>query len=427
MSLFRQVALDKVSNPDQLDRSLQIVRPLHWLGIWTLVLVLIGGFVWSILSTAPVTVQGQGLLLSTAGVVALSARSEGQVEAVLAKTGERIETGQPLVRLQRFAVLDAITAKKAELRGAQNTLTERMASYDQYLAMQAGLKATRRESIEVQLEQLKNQHQLQSKRIKDMKALLEKGFTSATAFNDEEIKLSDLENRIAKLHSDRIDLDVQQKGEDLRRQQEIRDAELRADILKNELANIEQDYERNRVLLAPVAATIAEFTVNPSDLVTTGQVLVRLMPDQTDKPDDRHQTGLHAIVFIPNKDAKKVHKDMIAHVMPSTTRLQKDGFILAKVTDIAPMASSREGILRRFNSPTLVDSLLQLGAPFEVEMDLDDNPNAPSGYLWSSGRGPDIRLESGTFITAEVVVERKRIISLALPSFDYIFRWLGIQ
>jgi HlyD family secretion protein len=425
--LFRQVALDKISNPDQLDRSLQIVRPLHWLGIWTLSLIILGGFAWSLISTAPVTVQGQGLLLSTAGVMALSARSEGQVEAVLAKIGSRVEAGQSLVRLQRFAVMDAIAAKQAQLEGAQNQLRERIASYEQYQQMQGGLKQTKRESIDVQLEQLKNQRQIQTKRIKDMEALLTKGFTTSNKLNDEELQLSDIENRIARLGSDRIDLEVQQKGEDLRHQQEIREAELRADILRHELLNMEQDYERNRILVSPVAATLAEFTVNPGDLVSTGQVLARILPDQDTDPEAHHEASLHAIIFVPNKDGKRIRPGMAAQVMPSTTRLQKDGFMLARVVDIAPIASSREAIMRRLNSPTLVESLLQLGAPFEIELDLELDPKAPSGYRWSSGKGPNISIETGTFTTAEVVVERKRIISLALPSFDYIFRWLGVQ
>jgi len=68
--------------------------------------------------------------------------------------------------------------------------------------------------------------------------------------------------------------------------------------------------------------------------------------------------------------------------------------------------------------------LLKSGAPFEVEIGLETDPASPSGYLWSSGRGPDISIDVGTMASADVVVGKRRVISLALPVFDHIFRWL---
>jgi HlyD family secretion protein len=71
----------------------------------------------------------------------------------------------------------------------------------------------------------------------------------------------------------------------------------------------------------------------------------------------------------------------------------------------------------------LVDKILGAGPPLEVELELEPDPDAPSGYAWSSGRGPDLSIQPGTLTRTQVVVGRTHLISLAFPAFDYVFGW----
>lgn len=71
--LFRPQALAKVSDPDQLDQALRIIRPQHLLGFGVVAAVMIAGLIWSVISTAPVKVGGPGVLLSPAGVASVTA------------------------------------------------------------------------------------------------------------------------------------------------------------------------------------------------------------------------------------------------------------------------------------------------------------------------------------------------------------------
>ena len=52
--LFRPQALAKVTDPDQLDQSLRLVRPCHLLGFGVVAVVLGAGLAWSLIATAPV-------------------------------------------------------------------------------------------------------------------------------------------------------------------------------------------------------------------------------------------------------------------------------------------------------------------------------------------------------------------------------------
>jgi len=421
--LFRQAALDRISNPDQLDQVLRVVRPLHGVGIVAAVILVLGGFIWSILSTAPVSVRGQGIILSAEGVAVVSSLSEGRIERMLVEPGELVRAGQIVALLQRSASLDDLMAKRAELEGARNLLQLRQSDYDQYQRMQSELMDAKRLALEEQYGKLREQLAVLQERRRNLRALLARGFTTSSRLNEADTQTVELENRIADLRNERVGLLVSQRAEEAQKTQEIHEAGLRVQALERELGNMERDYERRRSLTAPAAAIVVELNADVGDMVNIGQVVMRLLPADSvgGVPE------LRAIVFVPNQDGKKIKPGMSAHIMPSTVKPQKDGFIRGTVLNVAHIPSSREGIMRRLKNATLVESLLSSGAPFEVELELETDPSSRSGYRWSSGKGPDISIDVGTIAAADMVVERRRVISLALPVFDYVFRWLGVQ
>lgn len=428
-SLFRRAALDKISSPEQLDRALQVVRPQHILAIAIVILIVLGGFTWSVFSTAPVTVKGHGILLSTEGVAVVSSPSDGRLERIFVQPDETVLAGQVVGLLHKASSLDSINAKQAELDGARDLLLAKRDAYEHYRAMQNDLLDTKRQALTEQIKKLQSQLEAQADRRDDLKDLLARGFTTSNRLEELEIRIAELESRISKLRNERVELIVGQQREEQQKLQEIQEADLRVQVLAHELNNMQRDYERSRSLTAPVDGTVVDFNINSGDQVSTGQVVMRLLPVKTRKRDqyEIENLALRAIIFVPNNDGKKIRPGMLAHIMPSTVKLQKDGFIRGRVLSVARIPSSREGMMRRLKNATQVDTLLRTGAPFEVELELDPDPTSPNGFRWSSGRGPDISIDAGTIAAAEVVIGRQRVISLALPAFDYVFRWLGVQ
>ncbi|MGB7479065.1 MAG: hypothetical protein WA924_01940 [Burkholderiaceae bacterium] len=132
--------------------------------------------------------------------------------------------------------------------------------------------------------------------------------------------------------------------------------------------------------------------------------------------------AVRAIMFVPNNEGRQVRAGMRAQVMPSTIRLQKDGFILGTVVKAARSPSRREALMRRLDNAVLADELMRSGASVEIEVELEADPSTPSGYRWSSGTGPDVGIDAGTLARASVVVGERRVIGLVLPVFDRVSR-----
>jgi len=138
---------------------------------------------------------------------------------------------------------------------------------------------------------------------------------------------------------------------------------------------------------------------------------------------DAGEVRLTAIAYLPGAEGKKVKANMSARVAPSTVKVELEGYVLGRVIRVAELPASREGLLRRLKNTVLVEEILKAGAPFEIEVDLQRDATTPRGYAWTSGEGPDIRIEPGTLARTEVVVERIHIISLIFPAMDYVFGW----
>ncbi len=416
--LFRQEALDKISDPDQLDQTLQLVQPRHVLGVGVGILVIVGGLVWSILSTAPEKVNGHGVLLSPAGVANVTTPGTGRIERLLVSPGQHVKQGQAVAEISRPELRDELEAARTEAEEAHHQLQAMAETFAVQEALQSDLQKEMRAALETRVASLQEQRQTLIKRREGGVALRRKGFISEFKLYETETQLAEVANELAKVRNRITELAVEharQKGD---RQQQLAQAELLVNNLVRKAEKLEHKYNRKRVAVAPSDGRVVEISVDPSDPVEQGQPIMRLLSS-----DGAGDTTLSAVVFVPDTEGKRVRPGMAAQVAPSTVKVEKDGFILGQVVRVAELPSSRESMLRRLKNALLVDKILEDGPPFEVEIKLARDPSTPSGYAWSSGMGPGISVEVGTVAETGVVVDRTPILSLVFPAFDHVIGW----
>jgi NHLM bacteriocin system secretion protein len=417
MMIFRPQALEKVSDPDQLDQTLAIVRPRHVLAIGVVTAIVLAGLVWSFYATAPVIVGGRGVLLSTAGVATVAAQGGGQIEQVLASPGERIERGQPLFRVLQPERLDALHSAEAEAEDVGLRYQVLETEYAAQDRMQQDLMERLRAAIVERTDNLASQRAILIERRKAEGALREKGMISAMNAFETERLLAQVENELATARARINELSLEQEQGAAQRHQELAQLRIQLQNLRRRANNLRREYERDQTIFAAASGTLAEVAVDLNDFVSAGQVVARLVVGES------QAASLNAIAYLPAADGKRVKSGMTVRVAPSTIKVERDGYILGRVTRVAELPASREGMMRRLKNSVLTDELLRMGTPFEIEVQLQHDPNTPSGYAWTSGTGPDIRVEPGTLARTEVVVERIHLISLLFPAMEYVYGW----
>ena len=82
---------------------------------------------------------------------------------------------------------------------------------------------------------------------------------------------------------------------------------------------------------------------------------------------------------------------------------------------MAEFPSTSRGMERLLANSELVARLMQQGPPIQVDVRLSDDPDTPSGYRWSSSRGPDLEISSGTLASGSIIVREDRPIFLVIP------------
>lgn len=98
--LFRKSSLEKLSSPEQLDRTLTITSPMSWIGLLGATLMVIATIVWAIFGTLPEVVSTTGIIVGPDGVNACFTSYTGEVENVEVSEGDTVKAGDTLLTVK---------------------------------------------------------------------------------------------------------------------------------------------------------------------------------------------------------------------------------------------------------------------------------------------------------------------------------------
>ena len=201
-------------------------------------------------------------------------------------------------------------------------------------------------------------------------------------------------------------------------------------------------------LYAPGAGRIDELLVDEGDTVRAGQIVARLQPANGQKKIEipARQSGrileafvdpfqeiergqslfslevgdgktpLLGVIYVSPLDGRSVSPGMEVRLSPSTVRPEQHGFLRGKVVSVSAYPVSQAGMMRAYHNQNLANKLAGNDSPVEVVAELFAESQNPSGYAWTSGRGPSQPLVSGTLCRGNITLESRRPIELALPS-----------
>jgi len=365
-SIFRASALAKIRSPEQLDALLPITSPMSWVAITTIGFALAVILWWSIFGTILRTTAGEGIIVRETdfGIMEVSGTGTGSVTSILVESGDVVREGQLL------ATLDS-SLELGQIENNQKTLAS-------------------------MIEQSNQQTEDEEKRLKilrekeaNQQSLFDRGLITKTP-------LLETKNAIYEIVS-----------RSYMRKQQILEQE-------NKLEEMTLKTKQQSALHSAHPGRVTEVLVDVGDYVQPGRSIVRL---------ESLATNVEASVYVPAADGKKVRPGMAIRIAPGTVKPEEYGYILATVTSVSPFPVGRDQLVRVLRNQDLAESLTKSGTAIAISADLIEDPTTPSGFRWSSSKGPPIKIESGTICSASVVLDRQAPITLLLP---FLKKQLGI-
>ncbi|WP_027398978.1 NHLP bacteriocin system secretion protein [Anaerovorax odorimutans] len=123
-NLFREVSLDRLSSPEQLDELIKVTSPRAWLALIAIGFILASIVVWGFVGDIPTKIEGQGILLNNGGVFSVIHDTSGQVVDVRFKVGDMVKKGDVIARIELPQLVTKINSQQdiiSEMKENQQT------------------------------------------------------------------------------------------------------------------------------------------------------------------------------------------------------------------------------------------------------------------------------------------------------------------
>lgn len=405
--IFRKVALERLSSPEQLDQVIRVTSPKGWIAVTMLGLMIAAALAWSVLGSLPSRVSGNGIFISAGGRVAdVLAPGSGTLSKLLVRVGDTIQEGQVIAHLSQTEV-------EQRYRNAQQVLAERKAELlrqEGLVAKERALKkdnlAQRRVALERRLAVARERREFQRQRLADEERLLaariltrEAVSTTRQEFNQAAQEIADIQHNLGQLEAEQLDLLA-------RTERQLSDARLAVAEAKRQLTQIGVTLQQGTTITAPASGHVTEITVAEGGLIREGQSLLTFQTGGS---------GLELLLYIPPQHGKKVQAGTPVQISPSTAKREEFGTLIGTVKSISAFPVTLGGMRAALQNDELARTFSREGPPFMARVSLRPDPSTVSGYAWTSNRGSTIALSSGTIATAELTVKRQRPITLVIP------------
>ena len=93
--LYRKSSLERMSNPEQLDKVLKVTSPMSWLALIGITVIIIITVIWSFIGTIPETITTKGIVSSIVGSNSVYTEDAGTVVSLRVRTGDELHLGDP--------------------------------------------------------------------------------------------------------------------------------------------------------------------------------------------------------------------------------------------------------------------------------------------------------------------------------------------
>ena len=423
--LLRQKALDRLSSPDRLDESIQIVAPSDWLPVLVVGGLLVLALVWSITGRVATTVSGRGVLIHPRAVIDLQTLGSGRVTDLRVRTGDRVTRGQVVGAIDQFELRRRLEQDRALLveleaqdRTKERVQTDESSRQKKQTDLTKDYARSQAEALRKSLVDAQALQPIIDQRLKSVRALRDEGLLATSAPELLKAEQTSLDNarRITDVAAQLKQLDLQIAQSEglemsLSRQHLEADSSRRVEIqrLKSSLAINDVQIEKNSQIVAPADGRVLEVLRENGHVVAVGARVATI------EVNDPNATIIN-VAYLEVGVGKQVRPGMAVLVTPDGVARQRYGGITGTVTTVSDLAVTTDGVRAMVGNAELAQGLLAGGgARIEVVATLDTNAANLSGYRWSSSAGPSLPVTAGLTGDIRVVVDRRAPITYVLP------------
>jgi HlyD family secretion protein len=405
-SIFRQVSLDRLSSPEQLDQLLRVTGPRSWFALAAVFLLLAGTVLWGCVGSIDTTATGQGVIVRRGGVLNVVTRGGGLVMALKVKVGDRIEANQVIATIGQPVLAEKINSMRQTLLEAQRQRERSIQIRTNATTLQIEALDRQHANAEQQIKELEEQARLTQEQAVADEQLVTKGLITKQQAIGTRQRLVGIQDQVASLRAQQKQIDAQKFAIAAQPQQEDEEMKTRIAGLRRDLGGAEKELTMAETVASPYSGEVLEIKAHPGGSVREGEPVLSIQPDVQ---------SLELVAYVPSSQAKETKVGMEVQVSPSMIKREEYGYMKGEVVYVANYPATEAALMSNFENEALVKVLSGNGPVTEIRVQLKASPRTPSGFQWSTSQGPAIAISSGTICSVGIVTRRQKPITLMFP------------
>ncbi len=413
---FRKAALEKLSTPEKLDQMITVTSPRSWLVLGTLVLALFTGLVWSFKGTTKTKVNGAGIIMS-GEVFNIISTTTGQILELKVGLDDEVQEGQVVALIDQPELRLQIQEAEARLREQELELSQFEAFGNEDIRVQEQVIAEQRISLQERVENNNSLIDFLNTQLKSEEELLSQGLITKPEVEKTRQQIVNLENENKSIRAKITQTNSQKLNLSFGQEQKLMTLQQRIDQANRRIGQLQEQLELNSKVISKYSGKVLEIMTEKGRVIAPGTPLFGIGSHWQDK-----DTKLRAVLFVPSGEGKKISIGMEALIAPSTIKPQEFGYMRGIVQHISDLPATPQGISNVLKNEQLVQQMLALGAPFEVQIEFVKNESDETTYLWTSREGPPVPVLPGTPCTGKVTVQQQTPIAIVLPALKEFFQ-----
>jgi len=418
--IFRRAALERFSTPDRLDQPVRIVAAWTWIALAALLLILAAGTIASIVVTVSEKIPGKGIVVAQTGILEIPFPDAGRLLETRPRVGDQVRRGDVVALIENAGMRRDLDAARKAHHDAQEQRRQVAAFHTVAARARADADQRRQQNLEQTVSLIRRRLALLQERASAAQDFRVHVVPTGTQPQDVRMAIWSAEADLAALQRllSEIDLAATLAGVNDRR--ELLELDLKVEGTARQASLIEEQLRSAEAVVSPYSGVVVELKHDLGRVVQKGAPLLTLLPGASAE-DAEHAGPLRVVLFVPATDGKRIAPGMTVEISPSAFPREEHGFMLARVARVAHLPTTADGMLHLLKNSHLAASLSSDGPPFAVDVELLPDPDAPSGFAWSSSSAPSVALSPGTLATGHVRVRNRRLIEFVVPATQGLF------
>ncbi len=380
-SLFRKAALDKLASPERLDVLMQVTSPKGWIALLTIAGLLVGVISWSVYGSMPDRIEGQGMLTGEGGLRQIRASGDGRLTRLALAVNQNVAPDQVV----------------GEISAVNMDQTVIMAQTDYDTQLQAHQTALAAENM--QISNLQIQRDRAQANVAKADANLAQRRENLTAGIGTANQVRAAEAEVDGYTKERDTYDQQIRN--VREQGRMRLISLQS--IQQRVSSTRATVQAGAEIRSTVTGKVVSIAKQVGDLVTNGELIAEV------ESGNEEANTLEIVAFVSSQTGQRVQPGHPAQITVNGVPREEFGFLRGEVKSVSQYPESPAVIARVMGDQRISE------ASYRVIIAPTPDTSTPTGYAWSTGKGPNMQISGGTGISVAVEVDKRAPISMVLP------------